>query len=123
MLTEVEPTQQVTGEPFRRWYTDGTMDLVVWFSTEHEIVGFQLALPQAGRQMALTWHKGKGVSVAEIDDGEGRPGRPKMSPILIEDQSIDLPNAIAQFRNAAQEVPSSEFILAKLESIKRQMKG
>lgn len=105
MLKEIRATRQVPGEPFRRWYTDGDMDLIVWLE-QYRIVGFELTIPAGIEKDVLRWHEGKGLRVAGLDDGEGRPGRPKMTPILTEPHGADWAKSLRHFRSVAAELPS-----------------
>ena len=105
MLKQVKATRQVPGEPFRRWYTDNDTDLIVWLE-QYRIVGFELTVPAGIERDVLTWHEGKGPWVAGLDDGEGRPGRPKMTPILTERHGADWTESLRHFRSVAAELPS-----------------
>lgn len=103
-LREVPNTQQVPGEPFRRWYSNGHIDLVVWLDN-YRIIGFQLAVPSDDGQTAITWREDKGLSVANIDDGEQRPQRPKMTPILVSRHGFDATAALTLFKDASDGLP------------------
>ena len=50
-----------------------------------EIVGFQLRYDKQQDQRAVTWHYGSGFTHHRVDDGENRPGRHKLAPILVPD--------------------------------------
>lgn len=105
MLKEVVPTRQIAGEPARRWYMDKDMDLIVWLSERDDLLGFQLSYRVGRDERALTWLEGRGYSHDRVDDGEGRPGRYKMTPILIEDGGWD-PGLLARvLLEKAQELP------------------
>ena len=123
MLKELKATRQIPGEPFRRWYTDNDNDLVVWLE-QHRITGFQLLVPGSCGRTVVTWHEGERPTVAGLDDGEGRPGRAKMTPILIHQDTIDVGNVLQQFKGISEELPSGlaklvEDELAELSSAKR----
>jgi hypothetical protein len=105
MLKEVKATRQNQGEPFRRWYTDNDTDLIVWLK-QYEIVGFQLTVPAGTERDVLTWHEGKSPRVEGLDDGEGRPGRPKMSPMLTQRHGVVPTEILHHFREVAAELPS-----------------
>ena len=85
MLTETKNVRQIDGEPRRRWFWNDYFDIIVWFSDDNEIIGFQLCYDKSKRQRVLTWNKGTGYSHDKIDDGEGDPGKPKGTPILMAD--------------------------------------
>ena len=104
-LKEVKDVQQAPGEPFRRWYTNGPVELIVWLD-DYRILGFQLVVPSGHDQTAITWHKGAGLSVADIDDGEGRPMRSKMTPVLLPGGDFDMAAALALFRTVSDGLPN-----------------
>jgi|SRR5208283_1134749 hypothetical protein len=83
MLIECKKVQQIRGEPRRRWFFDDFFDLIVWFSKENFILGFQLCYDMAGNQRALTWKRPDAYFHQRIDDGERRPGKHKATPIKI----------------------------------------
>jgi hypothetical protein len=85
MLTEYKNVRQIIGEPRRRWFSDDFFDLIVWFSKENFILGFQLCYDMGGSQRALTWKRPDAYFHQRIDDGEGRPGKHKATPILVPD--------------------------------------
>ena len=89
MLKEISPTRQIAGEPYRRWFSDERFDLIVWYAAQGEIIGFQLCYRAWPDEKALTWFKGEGFSHNRIDQGEGRPDRHKMTPILLPDGEFD----------------------------------
>lgn len=104
MLRELKEAQQVSGEPFRRWFCDDTFDLILWYSNDRSILGFQLCYREDGDERALTWLKGKGFSHNRVDDGEGRPARHKMTPILVADGTFDGDHVIDLFRQASAQM-------------------
>ena len=77
--------RQVAGESPRRWFADAEMDLTVWIGSRGEITGFELCYDKPAGERALRWSSESGYSHQRIDDGEGRPGRFKGSPILLPD--------------------------------------
>lgn len=105
MLKELKSTRQIPGEPFRRWYGDADNDLIVWLD-RYRVIGFQLLVPGGCDHTVITWHEGQGTTVAGLDDGEGRPGRPKMAPILSQPSAIDLDKVVRHFKTISEEVPS-----------------
>jgi hypothetical protein len=89
MLTEYKKVRQIKGEPKRRWFSDEYFDLIVWFLTGNEIMGFQLCYGKPGDQRAITWKWPDTYFHQRIDDGENRPGKPKATPILVPDGRFD----------------------------------
>jgi hypothetical protein len=101
MLKEVQKTRQITGEPHRRWFSDETFDLIVWYAAAGEIIGFQLCYRAWPDEKALTWLRGEGFSHNRIDQGEGRPDHHKMTPILLPDGEFDADRVLEQFQAAS----------------------
>ena len=119
MLKEAKPTRQILGEPFRKWYTDHEMDLIIWMSDEFEAIGFQICYQSTAGQKALTWDKQKGFTHSGIDDGESRPGRPKMTPILVADGKVDVIALKERFRRLSRDLPPHivDLVVQKLEEL------
>ena len=91
MLREFTRVRQIPGEPFRRWFSSDSCDLIVWYDSGDCVRGFQLLYRVGYDNKALTWMRDKGVTHHRIDDGETRVARPKMTRVLVSDggQSID----------------------------------
>lgn len=123
MLKELKSTRQIPSEPFRRWYTDNDNDLVVWLD-QYRIRGFQLLVPGSCGRTVITWHETERPMVAGLDDGEGRPGRPKMTPILIHKDTIDVGKVLRQFKGISEELPSglAELVEHKIAELSSPMK-
>jgi len=119
MLREVRSTRQIPGEPFRRWYTDEDTDLIAWLE-KSRIVGFQLAVPGGTKPNVVTWHEGHGLSVSSLDDGEGRPGRPKGTPVLVAGNAIDSAGVLRHFGTVSAELPGelAELVEQKLGELR-----
>lgn len=89
MLTEIEKTRQIPGEGTRRWFRDDELDLIVWYSDDGSLDGFQLCYNKSARERALTWRKPNSYQHHAIDSGESATGGPKMSPVLVADGAVD----------------------------------
>lgn len=122
MLKEIGPTRQIPNEPQRIWFTDNDMDLITWYAEDESILGFQLCDDKGPEEHALTWFQGKGYSYESVDDGEGRPGRPKMTPILLPDGVPDIDRLLRHFHGKAECLPAPlrEFIQMKLLELKAE---
>jgi len=122
MLEEIKQTRQISGDPFRRWFSDNTFDLIVWYDPTDSITGFQLCYCKGMNEHALTWREGKGFSHNRIDDGEGRPASPKMTPILVPDGTFDKDNVLALFQEKSKTIDPA---LAEVvtEAIKKYPQG
>lgn len=105
MLRETKTgAKQATGDPFRRWFSDDTFDLIVWHASDGSILGFQLCYRDGPDQKALTWLKARGFSHKRIDDGEGSPYHPKMTPILVPDGTFDKDQVLARFEKESRAI-------------------
>jgi hypothetical protein len=102
LLLETKHTRQISGEPFRRWFSNTNLNLIVWYDAHKSITGFQLCYRHEGEEKALTWTSGQGFSHESIDDGETRPARHKMTPILVPDGIFDKKAITPIFESASQ---------------------
>lgn len=89
MLQEVTAVRQIPNEPYRRFFTDDTFDLMVWQAADGTLTGFQLCYRLGAPAKALTWQRHAGFSHYTIDDGEERSFRHKMTPVLLPDGVFD----------------------------------
>lgn len=99
MLTEIKHVRQIANEGYRRWFTDESFDLIVWFRNEI-IEGFQLCYDIGRKKRAITWRISSGYSHEGIDDGE-RIFHNKMTPVLEADGTFEKDIIAEQFRSAA----------------------
>jgi hypothetical protein len=85
-MREVLHVRQIAGEDRRRWFSSGSMDLVVWYGVDGAITSFQLCYDKLHRERALTWKAGQqGIQHAAVDDGESWPLNYKSTPVLVPD--------------------------------------
>ena len=116
MLREMTKVSQVPGEPRRRWFSSNAFDLIVWLDGAGGIGGFQLCYDRERDEKVLTWKAPDGYSHMAVDDGEGRAGRHKASPILVPGKAFQ-PGALEEnFRKEAAELPHEivELVLQKI---------
>jgi hypothetical protein len=104
MLKEAENTRQIPGESHRRWFSDKTCDLIVWYSTDKNIKGFQLCYQDGSHERALTWFKDLGYSHNRVDKGEDIALQYKMSPILIPDGTFNKDAVLTLFTKKSKEI-------------------
>lgn len=97
MLKEIRPVAQRPGENPRRWFTSDDLDLIIWQAADGSLSSFELCYDKPGRQRVLRWSRDSGSEHHAVDDGEGRPGRHKASPLHIADGTPDLPALRAIF--------------------------
>lgn len=132
-LREIAETRQYCGEPKRRWFTNGVVDLIVFGDVEAEPVGFQLcypldtevvlvgkeaegANPNVDVQLALTWSQDDGFQLFCVDDGESGAGRHQMTPTLLPLAHTASPNLLDWFIHATQSLNecARDFVLQRL---------
>lgn len=61
---------------------DEELELIVWFSPDGAVSGFQLTSSQDEREHCFLWTTGSGAKVARVDWGEDKTGRNR-TPILV----------------------------------------
>ncbi|MFI5345159.1 MAG: hypothetical protein ACHQ51_02180 [Elusimicrobiota bacterium] len=116
MLKEMTKVSQVPGEPRRRWFSSAAFDLIVWFDAADAIGGFQLCYDREKDEKVLTWKAPDEYSHMAVDDGEGRAGRHKASPILVPGKAFKPGDLAEKFRREAAEVPFgiANLVIAKI---------
>lgn len=106
MLNEMENTKQQSGEPFRRWFNDQFFDLIVWYSSDENIYGFQLCYKIGWVEKALTWRHDRGFFHNTVDYGGLRPGGER-TPILVADGVFDKSHIFHLFKRESKEIDSN----------------
>lgn len=116
MLREVLHTRQEKGQRKRRWFSSRDEDLIVWYSEDGGIFGFQLCYDRQGRERAITWDAERGFTHNIIDDGEAVGMAHKQSPILVADGAFDAAAMSGHFCEICQGVPKDimDFVAKKL---------
>jgi hypothetical protein len=104
MLHEAPNVRQVPKEGRRRWFTDPTADLIVWYDKAGNIDGFQLCYDKGVHERALTWRRGFGYCHEKVDDGESEFWGMKMTPILVPDGAFNSADIAARFRRESAEI-------------------
>jgi hypothetical protein len=116
MMIETKSVRQISGEPQRRWFWSNYFDLIVWFNSESDIIGFQLCYDKNRYQRVLTWKRESGYSHDRIDDGEGSPGKYKGTPILAADGIFEEGKIAVLFKEESQNIDKqiADFIHEKI---------
>jgi hypothetical protein len=104
MLQEINATRQIPGELYRRWFFASEQDLVVWYDTVMDIVGFQLAYGKDRQERSIYWKEGRGFSHHDVDDGEDSPFRSN-TPLLSIDGAFERDVVLQEFLRLAQQLP------------------
>lgn len=103
MLYEIQNPKQIENEGFRRWFTDKNFDLIVWYTDDNLLDGFQLCYDKESREKCLTWKKSGSFSHTGVDDGEVY-GQNKMTPILVADGLFDKWRVSKEFKAASLKI-------------------
>ena len=106
MLAEVTNVRQTDGRR-RRWFWSEREDLIVWFSDDGALWGFQLCYDRDKQERALTWRADYGFSHERVDDGEAPGFDYKRTPILVQDGVFDAAGVLRAFLGASAAVPKS----------------
>lgn len=117
MLREIASTRQIKGEPRRRWFTSGTMDLIVWCETDGSPIAFQLCYGKSSSERALTWRPDSGFSHMAVDDGDSGGMRYKSTPVLMAGDGFDAGRILDLFNRNGAGLPRQivEFVRNRLE--------
>jgi hypothetical protein len=115
MMKEIT-TRQIEGEPKRKWFSSRYFDLILYFDEHLEIIGIQLCYDKFRNERAFTWKKAHGFGHNLIDDGEGRPGKYKASPLLLSDGVFDKETIAAIFieESSNMDPGMSDFVHKKI---------
>ena len=116
MLQEMTKVRQVPGEERRRWFSSLEFDLIVWFDAADAITGFQLCYDRLDDEKVLNWKAPGEFSHMAVDDGEGRAGRHKSSPILVPGAKFQPGQLAENFKKEAAGVPTeiADLVLRKI---------
>ncbi len=120
-MAEIKGARQISGEGFRRWFTDEYFDLIVWYERAGSPVtamkGFQLCYDKSGKERALTWTREHGFQHNRIDSGE-IPGHAKMTPVIIADGEFRSDSIADLFRKEAAQIDQhlAEFVHSKIKA-------
>ena len=109
MLREQQHVHQHEGEHRRRWFHSGEMDLIVWVEDDGGPCGLQLTYDsgESGQGMkVLTWLPESGYSHDSLDEGEDRPFRYKMTPLVVADGVFEHVRVLAHFKAQAGDMPA-----------------
>ena len=120
MLREIPNICQIPGEPFRRWFTGKYLDLIIWYYDDHcTFQGLQFCYRLGRSEKALTWFEGKGYTHETIYDGEERPGRHKMAPIMLRNTAFRKEEILILFQSRAEHLERGiiEFVSRKIREI------
>jgi hypothetical protein len=105
--------RQIPGELRRRWFSSNEFDLIVWFSDDERLAGFELCYDKHGNERSLRWSNSGGFQHMAVDDGEQNLGKYKETPILIADGIFDARQVQSDFSAVSHMLPEeiAEYVL------------
>jgi len=117
MLSELNVNDvQKKDEPFRRWFQNEFFDLMVWYSENKEISGFQLSYNKGSvNEKCLMWTKKEGFRHYSVDDPVFM-GR-KKAPLLVSDGIMPVKEILLKFKESSINMEEflQKFILEKIQ--------
>ena len=124
MLREIKGVRQNEGEDQRRWFTDNSLDLYVWFNETGEITGFQLCYDKEDREKAIMWLANRGFSHTKVNfDAEvyRYAGSRMHASVLVRDGFLDKDAILSRFKAESESIDPKivEFICGKITEFKQ----
>lgn len=98
-FTKVARESEADGS--RRWFSDDEMDLIVWYSADGALEGFQLCYDKSRRERAFEWRRGGSLRHFVVDDGESTPLRNDTPILKSGGGEADQARVLADFRTRA----------------------
>ena len=72
-MIETQKVRQNPDEPFRRWFADEDLDLIVWYEPDGPVYGFELSFDKINDQRVFRWFKDKALTLHRVNAGEEIP--------------------------------------------------
>lgn len=115
------PKRKVYRDHDRRWISDDYFDLIVWYTRNDAVYGFQLCYDKPGWERALTWVSRRGFSHTAVESGE-EDAEANRTPLLVADGSFPATKVKREFRRRAIELPSElrELVISKIAEFEAQ---
>lgn len=116
-MKEFTNVRQIPGESTRRWFSSSEFDLIVWFSKDGALHGFELCYDKHGKQRSLRWSNSTGFQHMAVDDGEKIFGKHKETPILVDDGLFDAKQVHSDFSEVSHSLPDeiADFVLTAIK--------
>ena len=118
-LSEFTHTGQHPGEPFRRWFMNSQMDLIVWFNSRDKPISFQFCCDKPDEEKSLMWSEQYGYHFLSVDDGDNPYGfAHKKSPMMVAGNKPDVEKIINQFNQVNGLLPEdvTRFVCNKINN-------
>ena len=115
-MIEVRHVRQNPNEHFRRWFSNENSDLIVWYSLDKTIEGFELSYDKAGQEKVVRWLSGKGFSHYSVDSGEQSPLLNRAPMLRTITGKLDVESILSCFEASATDLPADliRFVQSKL---------
>ena len=119
-MIENKNVRQIENENHRRWFSDEYFDLILWEDKNGSILKFELCYGKSANEHVLTWAQPANHLHLKVDDGEGRSGRYKMTPVFLADGYFDKEAIAAKFIKASTTIDQkvATFIHSKIVDYK-----
>ena len=116
-MKEFTNVRQIPGESKRRWFSSKEFDLIVWFSTDGALLGFELCYDKQGKERSLRWSNSAGFQHMAVDDGEQIFGKYKETPVLVADGLFDAKLVHSNFSEVSHFLPDeiADFVLTAIK--------
>src|SRR5882757_539701 len=98
------PIRKVPGDLPRKWLFDDLIELVVWYTNDQTIYGFQIIYDLQDHSKALTYHPKNGFSHHIIDSGEHNPSL-NYTPVLETESQYNISEIACLFESHASKLP------------------
>jgi hypothetical protein len=105
MLHEIASVKQDSPQRKRRWFRDENFDLYLWEAKSGAVTSLQLCYNRSHDEHILRWSAEDGYAHERVDAPEHKPGR-AMTAILVMDGKFPVELVLAQFQQAALELPA-----------------
>ncbi|MGK0297912.1 MAG: hypothetical protein ACI9XC_001529 [Gammaproteobacteria bacterium] len=117
MLTEIINLNKTSRELDRRWFSDPSIDLYVWYNHNKEIVEFQISYDKQTNEKILSWDSESGFTNHNVDSGNVEPNKMKRSPIMTQGEQQNITYIKNIFITSAQKLEHDlyQFILSRLD--------
>jgi hypothetical protein len=122
-LVENRSVRQRPEEGFRRWFTNGYFDIIIWYQEqEGPLTGFQLCYSKNHGEKAFTWHADKTAS-HYVSDGSDRLGLNRLATGILTGNAGPVPQQIlSRLEQEQGELPQPllELVLQRVQEFNQR---
>jgi hypothetical protein len=125
MLKEIPHVVQHEEDRRRRVFRSVDVDLTLWVAPDGSYTSFELSYRHGPRERSLRWKNGKGYSHYRVDDGEGRMGRHKGTPLMVPDGVFQRWTVARKFQLEAGDIDPdvADFVISKVIAFGSEGRG